>query len=94
MHEAEASVAYEPASQLIHVLPDVAPVVELAFPASHAKQVSDEVADGVELKRPAAHCVHEAEAAVAYVPASHLVQGLVSTVSLNFPAGQSSHSSA
>ena len=30
--------------QLVHVLSDVAPVVELAFPASHAKQA---VADGV-----------------------------------------------
>ena len=76
MHEVEAAVAYVPASQLVHVLSDVAPVVELAFPASHARQVSDEVADGVEL----------------YRPASQLVQGLVSMVSLNFPAGQASHS--
>ena len=49
MHELEATVAYEPSSQLVHELSDVAPVVELAFPASHARQVSDEVADGVEL---------------------------------------------
>ena len=38
-----------PALQEVHVPSDVAPVVELAFPASHARQVSDEVADGVEL---------------------------------------------
>ena len=50
MHKADASVVeYVPDSQLVHVLPDVAPVVELAFPASHARQVSDEVADGVGL---------------------------------------------
>ena len=46
MHEAEASIESVPASQLEHVLSDVAPVVELAFPASHVRQVTE---DGVEL---------------------------------------------
>eukprot|EP00519_Triparma_laevis_P007803 CAMPEP_0182519372 /NCGR_PEP_ID=MMETSP1321-20130603/45064_1 /TAXON_ID=91990 /ORGANISM="Bolidomonas sp., Strain RCC1657" /LENGTH=62 /DNA_ID=CAMNT_0024727345 /DNA_START=360 /DNA_END=548 /DNA_ORIENTATION=+ len=44
VHTVEASsVEIVPALQLVHVL---APVVELAFPASHATQV---VEDGVEL---------------------------------------------
>ena len=51
-----------PEMQEVHVLSDVAPVIELAFPASHARQVSDEVADGVELYRPGAQLVHEVEA--------------------------------
>ena len=34
----------------MHVLSEVAPVAELAFPASHARQVSADVADGVELR--------------------------------------------
>ena len=37
---------YMPASQLVHMLSDVAPMVELDFPASHATQVSE---CGVEL---------------------------------------------
>ena len=86
MHEVEASVAYKPASQLVHELSDVAPVVELAFPASHARHVADEVADGVELYRPTAHCVHEAEASVAYEPASQLVHVADPVVELAFPA--------
>ena len=50
MHEAEPSlVANEPGLQLVHILSDVIPVVELAFPASHAKQVKLEVTDGVDL---------------------------------------------
>ena len=42
MHEAEAAVEYVPASQLVHVLSDVAPVVELDFPASQFVQVADD----------------------------------------------------
>ena len=47
VHNFEASsVEIVPALQLVHLLSDVTPVVELAFPASHARQV---VADGSEL---------------------------------------------
>lgn len=50
MHEGDASLEYVPASQLVHVLSEVAPVVKLAFPASHARHVSAEVAEAVELR--------------------------------------------
>ena len=43
---AEASGRVWPPGQGIHVFAEVAPVVELAFPASHAKQVAEK---GVEL---------------------------------------------
>ena len=46
---AVASGRARPPGQEVHVFAEVAPVVELAFPASHAKQVSAEVADEVEL---------------------------------------------
>ena len=39
-----------PELHAMQVLSEVAPVAELAFPASHARQVSTEVADWVELR--------------------------------------------
>ena len=49
MHDVEAAVEYDPGAQLVQVLSDVAPVVELAFPAAQARQVSEEAAKRVEL---------------------------------------------
>ena len=49
VHEADASAAYHPGLQVAHVLCELAPTAELAFPASHATQA---VEDGVELYFP------------------------------------------
>ena len=81
LHEVEASTgAYVPASQLVHVISEVAPVVLLAFPASQlvheaealveyvpASQlvhVFSEVASVVLLAFPASHLTHEIEPSI------------------------------
>ena len=103
--EAKAKVEYVPDSQLVHVLSEGAPFVELAFPASHAWHIVEEV---VEL------CMYLvvlddlilSSSLIALIlsstfitpifdahlnfPTSQSVQGLVPTVSLNFPGGQAS----
>ena len=52
VHEADAAAEYAPRLQVAHVLCELAPVAELAFPASHATQALE---DGVELYFPTPH---------------------------------------
>lgn len=57
MHDGDASLEYIPDSQLEHVLSEVAPVLELAFPASQTRQVAEEVAERMELYFPVPQAV-------------------------------------
>ena len=82
----------------MHVLSEVAPVAELAFPASHARQVSADVADGVELRVVSRlddllYCLRITSThPYLYFPASHILQDPGPSTSLYFPAGQASQS--
>ena len=74
MHDVEAAVEYDPGAQLVQVLSDVAPAVELAFPAAQLEhdveadveydpgaQLVQKVAPAVELAFPAAQARQVAE---------------------------------
>lgn len=102
MHEGDALLEYFPGSQFSHSLLEVAPVVALAFPASHARQTSTEVADRAGLRFIEVRFIATSSSLLSlrydkthlYLPASQSVQELVPTELLNFPDGQASHASA